>query len=184
MFVFERFADTFTRAELAHCSCPAPHLDPDRRALQAERLAQAVHQEALVGEVERGRDVREEHERRRRDAGLRGVEDAHFAAARARRRMRGGDGLRRTGSTPPSGCGASARRRPGRSPRAASASARRSAPRGAGSARSPGTSSAAAACRRTPSRSPGPRPFIRSHLLATMMTPQPAFSASPAIVAS
>ena len=27
-----------------------------------------------------------------------------------------------------------------------------------------------------------PRPFIRSHLLATMITPQPAFSASPAIV--
>ena len=29
-----------------------------------------------------------------------------------------------------------------------------------------------------------PRPFIRSHLLAATMMPQPAFSASPAIVAS
>ncbi len=41
--------------------------------------------------MERGRGVREKHERRRRDVGLRGIHDAHFVAARARRRVRGGD---------------------------------------------------------------------------------------------
>ena len=47
-----------------------------------KRLAQPVHQKALVGEVKLGRDVGEEHERRRRDARLRGVEDAHLPLAR------------------------------------------------------------------------------------------------------
>ena len=151
---------------------PSPHLDPDRRAVEAERLAQPVDQKPLVGEVKRRRDVREEHERRRRDAGLRRVQDAHFVPAGAGRRVRGGHRLRRTGSAPPSGRACCARRPPCRSSRAASACARRSAPRCAGSARSRGTSPAAAACRRTPSTKSGPRPFIRSHLLATMMTPR------------
>ncbi len=64
---------------------PPPDLDPDGRAEQAERLPQPVDQEPLVGKVELGRDVREEHERRRRDAGLGGVKDPHLPPARAGR---------------------------------------------------------------------------------------------------
>ena len=58
--------------------------------IEAERLAQPIGEKPLVGEVELGRDVREEHERRRRDARLRGVEDPHVPLARADRRMRRG----------------------------------------------------------------------------------------------
>src|SRR5215203_2945837 len=73
---------------------PAAHVDADRRADQAERFPQAVDQEAFVGEMKLGGDVGEEDERRRRDPGLRCVENAHFPPARARRwmdRRHGGD---------------------------------------------------------------------------------------------
>src|SRR5688572_13109414 len=49
------------------------NVKPDGRALEAESLPELVHEEPLVGEVELRRDVREEHERRRRHAGLGGV---------------------------------------------------------------------------------------------------------------
>ena len=47
------------------------------RALESEPLPELVHEKPLVGEVELRRDVGEEHERRRRHAGLRRIEDAH-----------------------------------------------------------------------------------------------------------
>src|SRR5688500_6698505 len=71
----------------------APDMKPDRRAEEAELVPDLVDQEPLVGEVEGGRDVGEEHERRRRHGGLGGIEDAHVAAARARRRVGFGNPL-------------------------------------------------------------------------------------------
>ena len=128
------------------------------------------------------RDVGEEHERRRRDAGLRGVEDAHFPAAGAGRRMDGGDG----GDEPVqlrSGC---ARPRLGdlvdrlEHLRRALAGRRRDVQH----------RRVVEELQLLPQlvvellRELRPRPFIRSHLLAAMMMPQPALSASPAIAAS
>jgi serine/threonine-protein kinase len=72
---------------------PAPDLQPDRRPDEAERLAKLVDQEPFVREMEIRRDVGEQHERRRRHSLLRRVKNAHVLPARARRRMRGGDGL-------------------------------------------------------------------------------------------
>src|SRR5262245_33178336 len=72
---------------------PPSHLDSDRSPLESERFPQAVPQVSLVREVERRGDVGEEHELGGRDAGLRGVEDADFAAAWARGRVHGGHRL-------------------------------------------------------------------------------------------
>src|SRR6185436_744579 len=69
----------------------AAHLQPDRRPHESEFLPQLVQQEPFIGKVERRRDVREEHERRRRNADLRGVHDAHVLAAGTDRRVRGRD---------------------------------------------------------------------------------------------
>ena len=64
---------------------PFPHRDADGRAVKPEGLAQVVHQEAVVREVELGGDVREEDELRRRGARLRRIQDLHM-------RWRGLDG--------------------------------------------------------------------------------------------
>ena len=112
------------------CPCPAPlvvaprpHLDADRRADEPERLAQLVDQEPLVREVERRRDVGEEHERRRRHADLRRVEDAHVPSGPG---STGGCAAvivsTNLFSSPASARACAAPRRPGRSSRAASAS--------------------------------------------------------------
>src|SRR6185503_10747647 len=53
-----------------------PDGQPDRRALVAERLPDAVHEEALVGKVKLGGDVREQDERRRGRAGLDAVKNS------------------------------------------------------------------------------------------------------------
>src|SRR5260221_1561967 len=82
-FQLSAFSSTGTLALVA-----ATYLYPDWRAFEAERLAKLVDQKTLVGEVERRRRVREEHECRWRDVGLRGVHDAHFVAPGARRRVR------------------------------------------------------------------------------------------------
>ena len=141
-------------------------------------------EEPLVREMERRRDVGEEHERRRRDADLRRVHDPHVLAARADRRVRRGDRLDELVQRRRRHALAAAPRRPCRSSRAPSASARRSAPRCGGSARSRETASRAAARRRTSSTKSWSAVFTRSHLFATMTMPRPARSASPPIAAS
>src|SRR5262249_11686101 len=69
-------------------STSRPDVKPDRRPLEPEPLAQLVDEKSLVGEVEPGRDVRKEHKRRRRDAGLRSVQNPDVAASGACWRMR------------------------------------------------------------------------------------------------
>src|SRR5687768_4537259 len=51
---------------------PPPHVQPDRRSFEAERLPKLVHEEPLVGEMELRGDVGEEHEHGRRHTRLRG----------------------------------------------------------------------------------------------------------------
>src|SRR5688500_5362776 len=71
-----------------------PHLQPDRRTFEAERVAQLVQDEALVREVELRRGVREQHEGRRRRVGLRRVHHAYFPTRPGRDgRVRLGDFL-------------------------------------------------------------------------------------------
>ena len=151
--------------------------------IEPERLAQLVRQKSLVGKVKLGRDVREEHERRRRHARLRGVENPDVPLAGADRGVRRGHVLQKAVEL--AGRHALQTRvghlvdhlehlgRP-------LAGGRRNVEHGRiveeldlppqlvvellGEVL--------------------PRPFIRSHLLAAMMMPLPAFSASPAIVAS
>src|SRR5919199_2559353 len=67
-----------------------PHLDPNGRTDESEPLAQLIEEEPLVGKMKCRRHVREEHERRRRDANLRRVEDAHMFTSGTHRRIRGG----------------------------------------------------------------------------------------------
>ena len=131
----------------------ASHLESNGRSREPELVADLVQQEPLVREVKRRRDVREEHEHRRRHAGLRGVKHSHVSAARAGRRccdvmactkrFSSGVGTRfrresATRSIASSSLGA-------RSPLSADTCSR---------ARSPGTSAAAAGPRRTASRNP------------------------------
>src|SRR5437867_2575239 len=72
-------------------SPPGSDVEANRRSLEPEALPQLVDEKPLVGKVKLRRDVGEEDERRRGDAGLRRVEDAHVRAPRAGRRMRRGD---------------------------------------------------------------------------------------------
>src|SRR5919197_2001692 len=67
---------------------PAANLNPDWRPRESEFSTQLVHQKALVGEMEGGRNVGEEDEGWRRCADLRRVQNAHVLAAGADRRMR------------------------------------------------------------------------------------------------
>ena len=180
-----RDASTYPHALRRRSAAPAPGCGsgvPD----EAERLAQLVHQEPLVREVEGRRDVGEEDERRaarRRPAPRTGCGPPSGRGSPA-------DGWRspsrRTGSARPSLTRLRPRRRPrGRSSRAASASARRSAPRCAAT----GAYSRNFSRRRISSSNvfgerPGPSPFTRSHLLTATTMPQPARSASPAIAPS
>ncbi len=69
-------AASWVDGTLAGSALALADLYAHRGAHQAERLPQPVDEEALVGEVELGGDVREEDERRRADAGLGRVEDA------------------------------------------------------------------------------------------------------------
>ena len=64
---------------------PLAEDEPDRRAVEAERLAQPVLEVAPVAEVDRARLAGEEHERRRRDRRLGGVEDLRPPALDQRR---------------------------------------------------------------------------------------------------
>src|SRR5260221_3813059 len=64
-----------------------PELQPDGRALEAEGLAQAILQVALVREVVEGGVVHEEHERRWAHLRLGRVEDLHRVPLADRRRM-------------------------------------------------------------------------------------------------
>ena len=137
----------------------------------------------LVGEVELGRDVGEEHERRRRDARLRRVEDPHVPLAGARGRVHGGDGL----DEPVELAGRdAAHARLGdlvdrlEHLRRALAGGRRDVQH----RRVVEELQLPAQLLVELPREVRPAPFIRSHLLAAMMMPQPACSASPAIVAS
>src|SRR5207302_9478330 len=61
-------------------SAPGPDVKPNRRAFKSEALPKLVDEKSLVGKVKLCRDVGEEDERRRRDARLRRVEDAHVRA--------------------------------------------------------------------------------------------------------
>src|SRR5207302_11229930 len=70
----------------------AADLNANRCPEEAKCLPQLVDQETLIREMERRGDVGEEHERRRRHADLRRVEDAHVLAAGADRRVGCGDG--------------------------------------------------------------------------------------------
>src|SRR5262245_48952700 len=73
----------------AACLAAAAHLNPNRRAEEAELLAELVDEESLIREMKGRRHVREEHERRRRDADLRGVENPHMRTLRAHGWIRG-----------------------------------------------------------------------------------------------
>ncbi len=55
-------------------------LKADGRPHETEMLPQLIHKKPLVGKVERRCHVGEEHERWRRDTGLRRVENAHMPA--------------------------------------------------------------------------------------------------------
>ena len=61
---------------------PPPHVDADRRAIRPNDSRRRLTRNRCT-RSEIGGDVGEEHERRRRDAGLRRVEDADFAGAGA-----------------------------------------------------------------------------------------------------
>src|SRR6185369_16958609 len=56
-------------SRLSCLSSAAPHLESNGRSGEPELVADLVQQEPLVREVKRRRDVREEHERRRRHVG-------------------------------------------------------------------------------------------------------------------
>jgi hypothetical protein len=76
-----------TQASVHITNIARPHLEPDRRALEAEGLADLVFQEALEAEVQLDVAVGEEHKGRRGDGGLRHVEDAHPLGHRHRRAL-------------------------------------------------------------------------------------------------
>src|SRR3954447_26011805 len=60
------------------------HFDPDRRTDEAERFADGVLKEALIGEVQLDVAVREEDKSGRRNGSLCEVEDAHTLRHRHR----------------------------------------------------------------------------------------------------
>jgi hypothetical protein len=76
-----------SRAADVRVLVPAADLDPDRRPDEPEFLAQLVDEEPFVREMKRRGDVGEKHERRRSDADLRRVHDAHVLAAWAHGRV-------------------------------------------------------------------------------------------------
>ena len=64
---------------------PRAVLDPDRRAQKAERIANPILQEALIGEVQLDGTIGEQYKRRWRNRGLRHVKDLHSLAHGNRR---------------------------------------------------------------------------------------------------
>src|SRR5215475_9951067 len=66
-------------------------VEADGCAFEAKAVAELIDEKSLVGEMKFGGDVGEEHERGRRNASLRRVENADVRAAGARGRVRRGD---------------------------------------------------------------------------------------------
>src|SRR5690348_9501371 len=93
LYSFGVTTDASISASRGSFAPPPPDMQPDRRAEEAEGVADLVDQEPLVREVKGRRDVGEEHKRRRRHRGLGCVEHPHVMAARACGRMRLGHPL-------------------------------------------------------------------------------------------